>query len=127
MLSPPLTDAERAEFIPELQAAGWALQTDRDALTKTFEFKNFIEAFGWMSQIAIWSEKMNHHPEWFNVYRTVEVLLTSHDVDGLSMRDVKMARKWINWRSSHVWNYRYWRRSGGVFLGCQTARARLCR
>ena len=93
MLSPPLTTAERAEFLPELQAAGWTLQTDRDSLTKTFEFKNFISAFGWMSQIAIWSEKMNHHPECFNVYRTVEVLLTSHDVDGLSMRDVKMARK----------------------------------
>ncbi len=93
MLSPPLTAAERAEFLPELQAAGWTLQTDRDSLTKTFVFKNFISAFGWMSQIAIWSEKMNHHPEWFNVYRTVEVQQTSQDVDGLSMRDVKKARK----------------------------------
>lgn len=93
MLSPPLTDAERLEHLAGLQDAGWELQTDRDALKKTFEFKNFIAAFGWMSQIAIWSEKMNHHPEWFNVYRTVEVLLTSHDVDGLSMRDVKMAKK----------------------------------
>ena len=46
-----------------------------------------------MSRMAIWAEKMNHHPEWFNVYRTVEVLLTSHDADGLSMRDIKMARK----------------------------------
>jgi len=93
MLSPQLTPTERAEFLPELQAAGWVLQSDRDALTKTFEFKNFIAAFGWMSQIAIWAEKMNHHPEWFNVYRTIDVLLTSHDVDGLSMRDVKLARK----------------------------------
>ena len=93
MLSPPLTKAERAEFLPKLQSVGWTLQTDRDALTKTFEFKNFIEAFGWMSRIAIWAEKMNHHPEWFNVYRTIDVLLTSHDADGLSMRDVKMARK----------------------------------
>ena len=93
MLSPPLTDDERVKYLPELKAAGWELQTDRDALKKTFEFTNFIEAFGWMSRIAIWSEKMNHHPEWFNVYRTVEVLLTSHDVDGLSMRDVSMAQK----------------------------------
>ncbi|MEE9454304.1 MAG: 4a-hydroxytetrahydrobiopterin dehydratase [Paracoccaceae bacterium] len=93
MLSPALTPTERTEFLPELQAAGWILQTDRDALKKTFEFANFIEAFGWMSRMAIWAEKMNHHPEWFNVYRTVEVLLTSHDADGLSMRDIKMARK----------------------------------
>ena len=93
MLSPPLTDAERSAHVAELQTAGWTLKDDRDAITKTYQFKNFIEAFGWMSQIAIWSEKLNHHPEWFNVYRTVEVLLTSHDVDGLSMRDVKMARK----------------------------------
>ncbi|MCK4860427.1 MAG: 4a-hydroxytetrahydrobiopterin dehydratase, partial [Rhodobacteraceae bacterium] len=50
MLSPPLTNDERAEFLPELQAAGWTLQSDRDALKRTFEFKNFIEAFGWMSQ-----------------------------------------------------------------------------
>ncbi len=93
MLSPALTPAERAEFLPQLQATGWIVQTDRDALKKTFEFTNFIEAFGWMSRMAIWAEKMNHHPEWFNVYRTVEVLLTSHDANGLSMRDIKMARK----------------------------------
>lgn len=93
MLSPPLTDAEREKYLPQLLAAGWELQTDRDAIKKTFEFANFVEAFGWMSRIAIWSEKMNHHPEWFNVYRTVEVQLTSHDVEGLSMRDVKMAEK----------------------------------
>ncbi len=93
MLSPPLTDAEREKYLPELLAAGWELQTDRDALKKTFEFTNFVEAFGWMSRVAIWSEKMNHHPEWFNVYRTVEVQLTSHDVEGLSMRDMKMAEK----------------------------------
>jgi len=93
MLSPPLTDAEREKYLPELLAAGWELQTDRDALKKTFEFTNFVEAFGWMSRVAIWSEKMNHHPEWFNVYRTVEVQLTSHDVEGLSMRDMKLAEK----------------------------------
>lgn len=93
MLSPKLDEFERSEYLPELQDAGWEITIDRDALSKTFEFKNFVEAFGWMSRVAIWSEKLNHHPEWFNVYRTVEVLLTSHDVEGLSMRDVKMARK----------------------------------
>jgi len=93
MLSPKLDDFERSEYLPELLDIGWELEPERDALKKTFQFKNFIEAFGWMSRIAIWAEKMNHHPEWFNVYRTVEVLLTSHDVEGLSMLDIKMARK----------------------------------
>lgn len=93
MLSPKLDEFERTEYLPELQDAGWVLEPERDALKKTFQFKNFVEAFGWMSRMAIWAEKMNHHPEWFNVYRTVDVLLTSHDVKGLSMRDIKMARK----------------------------------
>lgn len=93
MLSPKLDEFERTEYLPELQDAGWVLEPERDALKKTFQFKNFVEAFGWMSRMAIWAEKMNHHPEWYNVYRTVDVLLTSHDVKGLSMRDIKMARK----------------------------------
>lgn len=93
MLSPKLNDFERSEYLPELQDVGWELEPERDAIKKTYQFKNFREAFGWMSRISIWAEKMNHHPEWFNVYRTVEVLLTSHDVEGLSMRDIKMARK----------------------------------
>ncbi len=93
MLSPPLTDTERAEFIPQLKAAGWKHESARDSISKTFVFRNFVEAFGWMTQIAIWSEKMDHHPEWSNVYKTVDVTLISHDVEGLSMRDVNMARK----------------------------------
>ena len=92
MLSPKLDDFERSEYLPELRDVGWEFESERDALQKTYKFKNFIEAFGWMSQIAIWAEKLDHHPEWFNVYRTVDVLLTSHDVNGLSMRDIKMAR-----------------------------------
>ena len=92
MLSPKLDDFERSEYLSELRDVGWELEPERDALKKTYKFKNFIEAFGWMSQIAIWAEKLDHHPEWFNVYRTVDVLLTSHDVNGLSMRDIKMAR-----------------------------------
>ena len=66
---------------------------DRDAIRKTFKFGTFIEAWGWMSRMAIEAEKMNHHPEWFNVYNRVEVTLTTHDVDGLSDLDVRLARK----------------------------------
>ena len=73
--------------------AGWRRATDRDALVKSFEFRSFVSAFGWMTQCAIWAEKWNHHPEWSNVYNKVEVLLTSHDADGLTERDVKLARK----------------------------------
>jgi 4a-hydroxytetrahydrobiopterin dehydratase len=64
-----------------------------DAIKKTFTFKSFIRAFGWMSQIAIWAEKLKHHPEWFNVYNRVEVRLTTHDVDGLSELDFMLAEK----------------------------------
>jgi 4a-hydroxytetrahydrobiopterin dehydratase len=62
-------------------------------LSKTFKFKSFIRAFGWMSQMAIWAEKLNHHPEWFNVYNKVEVKLTTHDADGISELDFKLAGK----------------------------------
>lgn len=64
-----------------------------NAIVKTFTFKSFIRAFGWMSQIAIWSEKLKHHPEWFNVYNRVEVKLTTHDVGGLSELDFQLADK----------------------------------
>lgn len=66
---------------------------DGDAIKKTFTFKSFIRAFGWMSQIAIWAEKLKHHPEWFNVYNKVEVRLTTHDADGLSELDFALAEK----------------------------------
>ena len=62
-------------------------------LTKSFKFKSFIRAFGWMSQIAIWAEKLNHHPEWFNVYNKVDVQLTTHDAGGISELDFKLAEK----------------------------------
>jgi len=62
-------------------------------LIKTFKFKSFIRAFGWMSQIAIWAEKLNHHPEWCNIYNKVEVQLTTHDVGGISELDFKLAEK----------------------------------
>lgn len=69
----------------------WALSDN--AIEKTFTFKSFIRAFGWMSQIAIWAEKLKHHPEWFNVYNRVEVKLTTHDAGGLSELDFKLATK----------------------------------
>jgi len=87
-----LNDAGRAT----LTAAGWETVQGRDAVKKTFVFKNFIEAFGFMTQSAIWAEKLNHHPEWSNVYKTVEVTLTTHDVDGLSDLDAKLAAKMDN-------------------------------
>ncbi|GFT15908.1 probable pterin-4-alpha-carbinolamine dehydratase [Nephila pilipes] len=64
---------------------------DRDAIYKEFLFKNFNEAFGFMSRISMQAEKMDHHPEWFNVYNKVQITLSSHDVSGLSERDVKLA------------------------------------
>ncbi len=66
---------------------------NRDAITKTFNFIDFQQAWDFMSQIAIVAEQMNHHPEWFNVYNRVEVTLTTHDVDGLSNYDVEMAER----------------------------------
>jgi len=85
-----LTD--RAALDP-LLANGWALVDGRDALEKTYTFANFIDAFSWMTRAAIVAEKMNHHPEWFNVYKTVRVTLTTHDVGGLSDLDVTLAQK----------------------------------
>ena len=88
-----LTEAERTEEIDPLLSNGWAFVDGRDAITKSFAFTNFVEAFGFMTRTAIWAEKLNHHPEWSNVYKTVEVTLTTHDADGLSALDAKLARK----------------------------------
>ncbi len=85
-----LTDAERAAALEEL--AGWEPVEGRDAITRTFKFKTFNEAFGFMSRVALRAEKLDHHPEWFNVYNTVEVTLSTHDAGGLTELDVKMAK-----------------------------------
>ena len=92
-MSEKLTGPKRDEALAALAEAGWAVQEDRDAIRKTFKFANFVEAWGWMSRMAIEAEKMNHHPEWLNVYNRVEVTLTTHDVDGLSELDVRLAQK----------------------------------
>ena len=66
---------------------------DGNAITKTFIFTNFIEALGWMVKVGVWAEKLNHHPEWDNVYKTVNVLLTTHDKGTITNLDVTLAQK----------------------------------
>ncbi|WP_420010505.1 4a-hydroxytetrahydrobiopterin dehydratase [Tateyamaria sp.] len=88
-----LSEETRAPLLDPLLANGWAMVEGRDAIHKTYVFADFVDAFGWMARVAIWAEKWNHHPEWSNVYKTVEVTLTTHDVGGLSTLDAKLARK----------------------------------
>ena len=71
---------------------GWSAVPSRDAIQKTYVFKNFSEAFGFMARVALQAEKMDHHPEWSNVYRTVDLTLATHDAGGLTELDVKLAR-----------------------------------
>lgn len=71
---------------------GWKKTRGRDAIHKTFVFADFNAAFAWMARVAMMAEKLDHHPEWSNVYKTVNVTLTTHDAGGLSDLDVKMAR-----------------------------------
>ena len=73
--------------------SGWKMVKGRNAITKTFKFKDFIQAFGWMTAMAIYAEKKDHHPEWFNVYNTVEVVLSTHDIGGVSNLDIELAKK----------------------------------
>ena len=88
-----LTEPERATDLAPLLDAGWHMAEGRDAIVKAFVFGNFVEAFGWMTRAALWAEKWNHHPEWLNVYKRVEVTLSTHDAGRLSAKDVKLARK----------------------------------
>lgn len=85
--------SERDTLLTPLLSNGWALVDGRDAIQKTFKFKDFTEAFAFMTRTALWAEKWDHHPEWSNIYNGVEVLLTTHDVNGLSIKDVQLARK----------------------------------
>jgi 4a-hydroxytetrahydrobiopterin dehydratase len=88
-----LSDTGRKTMLDPLLDAGWKQLDGRDAITKTYEFADFTEAFAFMTRAAMWSEKWNHHPEWTNVWNRVTVTLTTHDVGGLSALDVKLARK----------------------------------
>ena len=85
-----LDDDARSAALNEL--SGWDHDAARDAISRKFVFRDLVEAFGFMSQAALTAEKMNHHPEWSNVYRTVNVTLTTHDCDGLSALDIKLAK-----------------------------------
>lgn len=87
-----LTDEMRTTDLTELLDNGWALVEGRDAIQQSFKFKTFNQAFGWMTRVAMYAEKWNHHPEWSNVYNSVDVVLTTHSVDGLSELDVKLAK-----------------------------------
>jgi len=84
------------EGIDDLIKNGWKKSTDGNAITKTFIFTNFIEALGWMVKVGVWAEKLNHHPEWNNVYKTVNVLLTTHDKGTITNLDVTLAQKMDN-------------------------------
>lgn len=110
-----MSEAERKELLEPLLAKGWTLVNGRDAIYKEFLFKDFnevnfnskishtnsifytffffklLQAFGFMSRIALYSDKKDHHPEWFNVYNKVQITYSSHDVSGLSKRDVNAA------------------------------------
>lgn len=74
------------------QLQGWTAVSGKDAIGKTFRFADFNAAFGFMARVALMADKLDHHPEWFNVYNRVEVVLTTHDADGVSELDVTMAR-----------------------------------
>ena len=73
--------------------AGWTRCEGREAITKNFKFRDFNEAWGFMTRVAFLAEKMDHHPEWSNVYNKVEITLTTHDAGGITQKDVKMAAK----------------------------------
>ena len=85
-----LDEAQRAALLPTL--TGWTHDSGRDGLTRRFVFADFVAAFGFMAKVALLAEKADHHPEWSNVYSKVDVLLTTHDAGGLSMRDIELAR-----------------------------------
>jgi 4a-hydroxytetrahydrobiopterin dehydratase len=85
-----LEGAARAAALASLP--GWSPVEGRDAIAKQFRFKDFNQAFGFMTRIALVAEKHDHHPEWFNVYNRVEVVLTTHDAGGITQRDIALAQ-----------------------------------
>ena len=84
-----LTGQARSDALGKLN--GWAEVAGRDAISRKFVFKDFNQAFGFMTRAALVAEKMDHHPEWFNVYKNVEVTLSTHDAGGVTELDVKLA------------------------------------
>jgi 4a-hydroxytetrahydrobiopterin dehydratase len=89
-MSGKLEGAARADALASLK--GWAETPGRDAIRRVFTFGDFVAAFGFMTRVALIAERMDHHPEWSNVYRTVDVTLTTHDAGGLTQKDVALAQ-----------------------------------
>ena len=85
-----LTGEARGKALAELQ--GWRVVDGRDAIAKAFKFKDFNAAFGFMTRIALMADKMDHHPEWSNVYNKVDITLSTHDAGGLTERDIRLAK-----------------------------------
>ena len=85
-----LTEPEREALVDLLPQ--WTVLSDRDTITRDFVFPDFVEAFGFMSKVALLAERVDHHPEWSNVYNRVRIRLSTHEVGGLTMRDVKLAQ-----------------------------------
>ncbi len=86
-----ISPADLAQELARLE--GWAVAEGRDAIVKDYRFANFSQAFAWMTQIAMVAEKMDHHPEWTNVYSRIGVVLTTHDKNGVTKNDIEMAQK----------------------------------
>jgi 4a-hydroxytetrahydrobiopterin dehydratase len=86
-----LAGPERAKLLSELE--GWSEVPGRDAVAKTYQFKSFSQAWGWMSRVALAAEKLDHHPEWTNVYGRVAVTLSTHSAGGVTLKDIALARK----------------------------------
>jgi 4a-hydroxytetrahydrobiopterin dehydratase len=87
----PLDSTERAAALAELPL--WKLQTGRDAIERSIKFKDFSTAWGFMNRVALAAEAADHHPEWFNVYNKVDIVLSTHDAGGLTGRDIALAKK----------------------------------
>jgi 4a-hydroxytetrahydrobiopterin dehydratase len=85
-----LDSAARAAFLGEFSA--WREVAGRDAIARKFEFADFAEAFAFMARVALLAEKLDHHPEWFNVYNRLDVTLSTHDADGVTVKDIEMAK-----------------------------------
>lgn len=92
MRPPVLTDETRDHALSEMARSGWSHDPARDTLAKTFRFVDFSAAFGWMTRAALAAERLDHHPDWRNVWNRVEVVLTTHDPRGLTMLDIDLAR-----------------------------------
>jgi 4a-hydroxytetrahydrobiopterin dehydratase len=85
-----ITESEREALVDLLPQ--WTVMNDPDTIARDFVFQDFIEAFGFMSKVALLAERVDHHPEWSNVYNRVRIRLSTHEVGGLTMRDVKLAQ-----------------------------------